>query len=519
MITKTPIILCILDGWGNCADSTFNAIDQAHTPIIDKLMANYPHCKLQASEEAVGLPKGQPGNSEVGHLTIGSGRLVLQDLPKISAACIAGEIDKLPPLVNLAEQCAQTGSALHLTGLTSSGGVHAHTDHICKIAESMATANVPVWLHIITDGRDTLPKAAADELPAFLASLPSTCRIASVTGRYFAMDRDSKWDRTQAFFDVVCSGSAPYNAADPLIALADAYARGETDEFIKPTCIDGYTGPSENDGLLVANFRWIGSPVSQAIVRPRRKGRPLNNELSKLFAAGMLSMTPVADDLTDKVTPLFMPQNLQNGLGETVSKAGFNQLRVAETEKYAHVTYFFNGGEERAFAGEDRQLVPSPIVATYDLKPEMSAQGVLDAALASVKQRKHNLVIVNFANPDMVGHTGDIHAAIRAVETVDKAVGYLAETVSEVGAAMLVTADHGNCEVMWDPAANSPHTAHTTNPVPCILVNHIKDTPAQNLQNGSLIDLAPTLLAMLGINQPDEMTGRSLIIKSSPEPC
>ena len=513
MTAKTPVILCIMDGWGISADAAFNAVEKAHTPFIDKLIVNYPHCQLMASEEAVGLPKGQPGNSEVGHMTIGSGRLILQDLPRISAACTSGEIDRLPPLVRLAEQFAKTGGALHLTGLTSSGGVHAHTDHIRRIAEIMATANVPVWLHIITDGRDTLPKAAAAELPAFLASLPSTCRIASVTGRYFAMDRDNRWDRTQAFLDVVCCGRAPYHAADPRTALADAYARGETDEFIAATCIDGYAGHAENDGLLVANFRVDRvRQFLRALVMPEQTGCQLDEKRSKPFAAGMLSMTPVAENLVDTVTPLFMPPVLQNGLGETLSKAGFNQLRVAETEKYPHVTFFFNGGKETAFTGEERHLVSSPSVATYDMEPEMSAQGVLDAVLGSVTQKKHDLIIVNFANPDMVGHTGDIQATIKAVETVDGAVGQLVQAVSAAGAAMLVTADHGNCEVMWDSAANSSHTAHTTNPVPCILVNHIKDAPAQKLQDGSLIDLAPTLLTLLGINQPEEMTGQCLII-------
>ncbi|MEC8743323.1 MAG: 2,3-bisphosphoglycerate-independent phosphoglycerate mutase, partial [Pseudomonadota bacterium] len=338
MTAKTPVILCIMDGWGSSANSALNAVDRAHTPVIDELTANYPHCQLQASEDAVGLPKGQPGNSEVGHLTIGSGRLIMQDLPRISAACKIGEVDRLPPLIDMAKQCAQTGSALHLTGLTSSGGVHAHTDHIHRIAEIMATANIPVWLHIITDGRDTLPKAAADELPAFIARLPSTCGIASITGRYFAMDRDNRWDRTQAFLDVLCTGKAPHHATDIQTALADAYARGETDEFITATCINGYAGPAENDCLLVANFRVDRvRQFLRALVRPEETGCRLDNKPTRPFSAGMLSMTPVADDLTNTVKPLFMPPELRNGLGEIVSKAGFNQLRVAETEKYPHV--------------------------------------------------------------------------------------------------------------------------------------------------------------------------------------
>ena len=513
MTAKPPVILCIMDGWGNSSGQAFNAVAQAHTPVFDQLIRTCPNSLLRASEQAVGLPEGQPGNSEVGHLTIGSGRLIQQDLPRISAACISGELARLAPLVQLASQLAASGGSLHLTGLTSGGGVHAHTQHIAAIAEVMAQAGVPVWLHIITDGRDTLPKAAGDELPAFLASLPETCRIASVTGRYFAMDRDNRWDRTQAFYDVMVTANAPYQATDALDALHQAYERGETDEFVSATCINGYPGPGPDDGLFVANFRVDRiRQIFRALVRPEKTGCHLPDAAGKtLFSAGLLSLTPVADDLTDKVIPLFLPPDLSNGLGETVSKAGLRQLRVAETEKYPHVTFFFNGGDEAAFDGEDRHLVNSPQVATYDLQPEMSAQQVLAAVLDAVNSRSHDLIIVNFANPDMVGHTGDLSAAVTAVETVDKAVGQIAKAVTAAKGALLLTADHGNCEVMWDTAANSPHTAHTTNLVPCILVSHTQDAAAQKLQDGSLVDLAPTILHLLGIVKPEEMTGQSLI--------
>ena len=513
MTAQPPVILCIMDGWGNRQGQTFNAVASAETPVFDQLIRTCPYSQLRASEEAVGLPKGQPGNSEVGHLTIGSGRLIQQDLPRISAACTSGELASLAPLIQLANRLAKSGGSLHLTGLTSAGGVHAHTQHITAIAQVMADAGVPVWLHIITDGRDTLPKAAREDLPAFLAGLPESCRVASVTGRYFAMDRDNRWERTQAFYDVMVTAQAPYHAADALKALEQAYNRGETDEFVTATCIDGYTGPGPDDGLFVANFRVDRvRQILRAVATAEQTGCLLPEGVDKeLFSAGLLSLTPVADDLAGKVTPLFLPPDLSNGLGEAVSKAGLRQLRVAETEKYPHVTFFFNGGNEAAFPGEDRHLVNSPKVATYDLQPEMSAQQVLAAVLEAIANRSHDLIIVNFANPDMVGHTGDLQAAITAVETVDQAVGQIVDAVTTAKGALILTADHGNCEVMWDEAVNSPHTAHTTSLVPCILVTHTGDTAAQKLQDGSLADLAPTILHLLGLDKPEEMTGQSLI--------
>ena len=517
MTANAPVILCIMDGWGNSASPEHNAVARAQTPVFDRLLNSYPHCQLRASEQAVGLPVGQPGNSEVGHLTIGAGRLIQQDLPRITAACASGEIDHLPALTHFANHLAKTGAALHLTGLTSAGGVHAHTQHMSAIAKVMSKAGVPVWLHIITDGRDTLPKSAADELPEFLNALPENCRIASVTGRYFAMDRDNRWERTQGFLDVMVSAKAGYRASDALMALHHAYERGETDEFISPTCIEGYTGLGPDDGLFVTNFRVDRvRQILRALVTPEKTDcRQPDTAGNQLFAGGIVSMTPVADDLADTVTPLFLPPDLSNGLGQIVAKAGLTQLRVAETEKYPHVTFFFNGGEETAYEGEDRHMVNSPKVATYDLQPEMSAQGVLDAVLDAIGNRSHDLIIVNFANPDMVGHTGDLAAAITAVETVDSAVGQIVDAAVEAGGTLLVTADHGNCEIMWDDAANSPHTAHTTSLVPCILVSDMKQASAQTLQDGSLIDLAPTVLHLLGINPPEEMTGQTLIVSAS----
>ena len=513
MTARPPVILCIMDGWGNCSAEAANAVSQANTPVFDQLLHKFPNSQLRASEQAVGLPKGQPGNSEVGHLTIGSGRLIQQDLPRISAACESGALSDLAPLVQLADHLAEHGGSLHLTGLTSTGGVHAHSQHIIAIANLMAEANIPVWLHIITDGRDTLPQAAREELPAFLDSLPDTCRVASVTGRYFAMDRDNRWERTQAFYDVMVTAQAPYHAADAMQAVELAYRRGETDEFVTATCIDGYTGPKPDDGLLVANFRVDRiRQILRAVATPEQTGCQLPDEASNdLFTAGMLSLTPVADDLADKVMPLFLPPDLSNGLGETISKAGLTQLRVAETEKYPHVTFFFNGGRETAFEGEDRYLVNSPQVATYDLQPEMSAEQVLEAVLKAIHNRSHELIIVNFANPDMVGHTGDLNAAITAVQTVDQAVGQIVDATLNARGTLLLTADHGNCEVMWDEAANSPHTAHTTNLVPCVLITNTDQAAAQKLQDGSLADLAPTILHLLGVDKPEEMTGQCLI--------
>lgn len=504
-----PVVLCIMDGWGIAAASEHNAVTAASTPHFDRMMRTYSHCQLEASEAAVGLPQGQPGNSEVGHMTIGAGRIIMQDLPRIHQAVADGSLSNSARLEAFAEQLKSSGRAAHLTGLTSIGGVHAHSAHICAIAQALIEKDVTVYLHIITDGRDRLPQIALEELEGFLATLPQGVMVASVTGRYFAMDRDKRWQRTQKFIDVVAAGQSDYHAQDALRAIKDAYQRQETDEFISPTRLGSYSGMIEGDGLIMANFRVDRARQFMRAFYHREVTECSLHGLSSapVYPGPALSMTPLADDLIAHVPSLFEPADLSQGLGEAVSAAGKKQLRIAETEKYPHVTFFFNGGREQADDAEDRYMAPSPHVATYDLAPDMSASEVTEQAEQAIQQASHDLIIVNLANPDMVGHTGSVPAAIKAVETVDQSIGRLEAAIVEAGGVMIVTADHGNCEVMWDDVAQSAHTAHTTNPVPCILVTSQK---GYKLNDGGLSDLAPTLLAFLGIEQPDVMTGKSL---------
>jgi len=512
----TPVMLCIMDGWGIAPESPYNAVTMAQTPHFDRIWAEYPHSQLDASESAVGLPEGQPGNSEVGHMTIGSGRIIKQDLPRIHDAIRAGELERHSELLGFANRLKQTGRTAHLTGLTSVGGVHAHSEHIIAIARILTDLQVPVALHLITDGRDRMPKDAQDELPEFLNRLPEQVMIASLSGRYFAMDRDRRWERTQSFVAVVESGTASYRADSALAALTNAYGRGETDEFVSPTVIADYQGMVEGDGIIMANFRVDRArQFMRAFYAPEetelyQSGFSLSNlALSPRYNGPALSMTPLSDDLAH-IPALFGPADLSGGLGEIVSGAGLRQLRLAETEKYPHVTFFFNGGVEIAFGGEERKMAASPKVATYDQAPEMSAEQVLSDALQAIESHSHDLIILNFANPDMVGHTGDISAAIHAVETVDAAIGRLEKAMIAAGGELIITADHGNCEVMWDEDAQSAHTAHTTNQVPCIWVSAHKQQ-ADRIADGGLADLAPTLLALLSLEPSAAMSGKSLL--------
>lgn len=500
-----PVVLCIMDGWGHRTEIKNNAVALARTPVFDALMATAPHSLLSASGPDVGLPPGQVGNSEVGHMNIGAGRVVMQDLPKLNAATADGSLAAHPDILAMAEALRITGGTAHVVGLLSPGGVHTHQDHFIAVLNGLASAGIPVALHGFTDGRDTLPCAAKTDLPAFLAKLPENTRMASLTGRYFGMDRDNRWDRTQMAFDAIVSATAPNRAADALSALNAAYARTETDEFITATIIDGYDGMQDGDGLIMMNFRADRArQLLNCFCNPDDAG--CAGTPPKL--AHMLGMTSYSKSLDQHIIALYPPADLDDTLGEIVARAGRRQLRLAETEKYPHVTFFFNGGEELMRPGEDREMIASPAVMTYDLQPEMSAAGVLETALTSIRAKAHDLLIINFANPDMVGHTGNLDAAIIAVETVDHCVGQLVTALKAAGGQMLLTADHGNCETMWDDDAASPHTAHTTNLVPLILVNGNAGT---NLDNGKLADLAPSLLTMLGISQPPAMTGSSLL--------
>ena len=501
--TTGPVVLCIMDGWGLSSSHEGNAVAHANTPVFDALLARWPHARLAASGADVGLPDGQVGNSEVGHMNIGAGRVVMQDLPRINAAMRDGTLAAHPDLATLGAQLAGTGGRVHVMGLMSGGGVHSHQDQMMAVINGLHATGAKIILHPFTDGRDVLPKSAAALLPAFLDALPDGVRVGTLIGRYFAMDRDKRWDRTRSAYDAIAKGVGAA-AADPVAALTAAYEDGQSDEFVTPRVIDGYDGMRNGDAVVMINFR--ADRVRQLLacwLYPEDTGfgqKPVE-------LAGAIGMTSYSAQLDAKMTMLFGPQVIEDTLGSVVAAAGRRQLRLAETEKYPHVTFFLNGGDEALATGEDRVMVPSPKVATYDLQPEMSAAGVLEAALDSVEGHKHDLLVINFANPDMVGHTGDLDAATKAVETVDDCVGRLADLVLAKGGKMLVTADHGNCEVMWDAAAKSPHTAHTTNLVPVILVGAEDGT---TLSDGRLADLAPSLLALMGLAAPKAMTGTPL---------
>lgn len=498
-----PAMLVILDGWGWREDPADNAVLQADTPNFDRLWATCPHAFLRTCGEDVGLPEGQMGNSEVGHLNIGAGRVVMQELPRIGRAIADGTLRDAPAISGLIDALHQSGGTCHLLGLVSRGGVHSHQDHAVALARIMTAANIPVRIHAFTDGRDTAPNSGAGFMADLEAALPDGARIATVCGRYFAMDRDHRWERVQQAFAALAHGEGATfaTAAD---AIQAAYAAGKTDEFIPAAVIGTYPGMKDGDALLSFNFRADRiREILATLIDPAFTGFP---RAVPRFAAAV-GMTRYSDDLAPFMTAVFPPQSMAAILGETASAAGKRQLRMAETEKYPHVTYFLNGGREEPYPGEDRIMVPSPKVATYDLQPEMSAPELTRRAVEAIGTGQYDLIVLNFANPDMVGHTGSLPAAIKAVEAVDTGLGAIADAVLAQGGALLVTADHGNCEMMRDPATGGPHTAHTLNRVPVILAGKT----GVSLRDGRLADLAPTLVALLQIEQPSEMTGESLL--------
>jgi 2,3-bisphosphoglycerate-independent phosphoglycerate mutase len=505
MQRRRPVMLVILDGFGWREEAADNAVRQAKTPIFDRLWKTGPHGFLHTSGEDVGLPQGQMGNSEVGHLNIGAGRVVVQDLPRISGAVAKGEIKGAPALADLIKKLKQSGGSCHLIGLVSPGGVHSHQDHAAALAKILTEAGVPTLLHAITDGRDTPPQSAAEYVNRLLAALPRSVSIVTVCGRYYAMDRDQRWDRVAKAYDAIVEAEGP-RFPDAQTAIADAYANKKFDEFIVPAVVGDYRGMQDGDGVLSFNFRADRvREILGAMLDANFSGFSRKRAVRVAAAVGM---TQYSDEL-DKLMPAIFPsQPLKNILGELVSEAGRTQLRMAETEKYPHVTYFLNGGREEPYRGEDRIMVPSPKVATYDLQPEMSAPELTDKAVEAINSGKYDLIVLNYANPDMVGHTGNLPAAIKAVETVDAALGRLVEAIQKADGALLVTADHGNCEMMRDPETGGPHTAHTTNPVPVVLLG------ARNralVAEGRLADIAPTLLELMGLPKPREMTGASLL--------
>ena len=505
MKNNGPVVLCILDGWGERLEHADNAIARANTPVWNDLNATCPHAQLEASESHVGLPQGQMGNSEVGHTNIGAGRIVKQDLPRIDEALANGSLATNPALLKFVDALKTSGGVAHLVGLMSPGGVHSHQDHIAGLANILADAGVSVIVHAILDGRDTPPSSARGYIQTFEAAAPRA-RIGTITGRYFALDRDNRWDRVVKAYDLIMSGAGD-SATRAVDAIEAAYKADTTDEFAPPTAIGDYNGMNDGDGLFMANFRADRArEILGAFVAPDFDGFERSKTVN--FAA-TLGMTSYSDDLDPHFDTLFPSIELTNVMGAIVANSGLKQLRIAETEKYAHVTFFFNGGVESEFEGETRILVPSPDVATYDLQPEMSASLVTDKLVAALDSGAFDFIVVNYANTDMVGHTGDLSAATQAVEAVDACLGRLRDAVAEAGGVMIVTADHGNAEMMRDPETGQAHTAHTMNKVPVVLFNQKQS--GLSLSDGALSDIAPTLLSLLGVDKPAEMTGRSLI--------
>jgi len=505
------VVLCILDGWGNRAETDFNAVAIAATPNWDRLTGSLPQTQLNASGLEVGLPEGQMGNSEVGHMNLGAGRVVMQDLPRIDAAVADGSMAASPVLAEFVAALKNSRGTCHLMGLLSPGGVHSHQDHMVALARAVRGGGVPVVVHALLDGRDTPPRSAKDYVQRFLADAADVAglTIGVVSGRYYAMDRDKRWDRVEKAYRALVDGTGQRRAPDAVTAVQRSYDENVSDEFVLPTVVAGYTGMKDGDGILMANFRADRvREILGALVDPRFDG--FRRERTVTFAA-RLGMAEYSKDLNGFFSVLFPALDLTNILGELVSDAGLSQLRIAETEKYAHVTFFFNGGREQVYEGENRILVPSPKVATYDLQPQMSAPEVTDRLVEAIGSEKYDLIIANYANGDMVGHSGILEAAVKAVETVDACLGRVEAAVVKAGGVLLVTADHGNCEMMRDPETGQPHTAHTLNPVPLILVNG--PAWAHGLRGGRLADIAPTLLRLLGLRQPKEMTGRSLIVE------
>lgn len=507
-MAKQPVALVILDGWGINSDSTANAVQQAKTPCLDRLLQAYPTAHLGASGRDVGLPDGQMGNSEVGHLNIGAGRIVYQDLTRISLAIEDGSFATNPALVDICRQVLDHDGKLHLLGLLSDGGVHSHNTHLYALVRLAKKLGVrDVCIHAFLDGRDTPPSSGA----GYLAELESELeqiglgRVATVTGRYWAMDRDNRWDRVERAY-LAMTAAVGQQASDSGEAIRSAYAAGQTDEFVEPWVIGSGGGIEDGDGVVFFNFRADRArEMTRALTDPDFSGF---DRIEKPEFAGYVCMTEY--DETFDLPVAFPSEVYSNILAQVVADAGKTQLRIAETEKYAHVTFFFNGGVEQAWPGEDRILIPSPKdVATYDLKPAMSAVEVTDTVVERIGSGSYDLIVLNYANPDMVGHTGVLDAAVTAMETVDACVERVVAAMLAAGGQLLITADHGNCEQMQDPQGG-PHTAHTSNPVPLILIS--EQRPDARLRDGILADLAPTIIELLELKQPPEMTGVSLLV-------
>jgi 2,3-bisphosphoglycerate-independent phosphoglycerate mutase len=500
---KKPVILCILDGWGISDRPEQSAPDQAETPAFDRLMATCPHATLTTYGPDVGLPEGQMGNSEVGHMNIGAGRVVRMDLGLIGHAIETGSFASEPALLDWVRSLKRSGGTAHLMGVVSDGGVHGHLHHMIAAARIVAGVGIPVVIHAITDGRDVPPRSAEGFVATLAAELPEGATVGTLTGRYWAMDRDNRWDRVRRAWAAMVRGEGEH-ASDIEAAIAAARERDESDEFVAPTVLGDYEGMQDGDGVFCLNFRADRArEILAALADPEFDGFEVP-ERPRLHMLGMVDYSKRHDAYMAAVFP---KKPVENTLGAWVARHGLRQFHLAETEKYPHVTFFLNGGKEPPEEGEDRHMPPSPDVATYDLKPEMSASAVTKALVGAIRER-YDLIVVNFANPDMVGHTGDLSAATAACEAVDAGLAAALEALEGTGGAMLVCADHGNCETMVDPETGNPHTAHTLNPVPVVLWGGPEGAA---LRDGRLADLAPTVLALMGLEPPPEMTGRSLI--------
>jgi len=509
---KRPVVLCILDGWGDRAESDANAIALAQTPVWDRMVQALPKAQLDASAEDVGLPGGQMGNSEVGHMNLGAGRVVMQDLPRIDAAVKDGTLATNEHLVQFIETLRNSGGKCHLMGLLSPGGVHSHQDQMVALVQVLSAAGISVYLHAFMDGRDTPPSGGRAFMQKFLDGTAGFAgfSVATVSGRYYAMDRDNNWERVEQAWQAIARGQG-LESESALSAIDTSYNTDKFDEFILPRVIGDYQGIADGDGVLMANFRADRARELLATLLPGdfsgfdRGGMPT--------ISGFLGMVEYSTELSKSVTAMFQPLALDNILGQVVSEAGMRQLRIAETEKYAHVTFFLNGGREEVFPGEERVMVPSPKVATYDLQPEMSAPELTDKLIEAISSGNFDLIIVNYANGDMVGHTGVLEAAMQAAVTIDRCLGRLENAITQANGVMLVTADHGNCEMMIDASTGGAHTAHTLNKVPLVLINAGEQTVG--LKDGKLSDIAPTLLQLLELEKPRDMTGQSLLENAS----
>ena len=498
---RTPVVLIVLDGWGFRAAREGNAVELGRTPTWHGLWERAPRTLLDASGLPVGLPEGQMGNSEVGHLNLGAGRVVAQDIVRLSLSIKAGEFFQIPALVDLCATLRKSGGRLHLMGLIGDGGVHALDEHLLGAVELGRRAGVPVAIHAWLDGRDTMPTSGLGFMEELLRNMRGAA-VSTVVGRYYAMDRDKRWDRTKLAYDAMVKGVGAV-VPDPITAIKQAYEAGETDEFVKPRVIANAPRIKPGDGIFCFNFRADRMrQIVRALAWPGFDGFDVKDRP----AVSLVTMTQY--DATFPFPVAFGPMVLSRIVAEVLAERGKTMFRTAETEKYAHVTYFFNGGIEPPYKGEERLLVPSQKVATYDLAPGMSAAGVTDVLCNAIEGKQHDFILCNYANGDMVGHSGVLAAAVKAVETVDECLARVLTAADKGGATLLVTADHGNCELMIDPATGGPHTAHTTNPVPFVLVG--KDARGPLRAGGSLRDVGPTILHLLGIEPPAEMTGRDL---------